>query len=228
MALMTLDQMVAEFGEPDHALRLPEREATAFKGRVPDALIAFWIRHGFGSYRNGYFVICDPRPFDAVIHTMFEGDPEFHPDDITVVAYLGDSSLLYGWHRDGRKVIITAEQSIVLFSLPSSDLDPETGRRHSDERLIGAYLALPDSIDAELYEQACALHGVPAEREIFGFFPALQLGGDPIPENMQHVKAVEHFGFLAQLKPLDLVVQTAPEPGYPIGQNRVLRQIGRQ
>ena len=61
--------------------------------------------------------------------------------------------------------------------------------------------------------------GRPGPGQAFGFFPALAMGGAPNLENLKIVPALEHFLFLAQLQPFQLVDFLAQPP-------RVVREIG--
>lgn len=228
MKLMTVDDLIAEFGEPASARLMPKRDADAFRGRVPDVLIEFWTSHGFGSYKDGYFVICDPRDMQPILRTMFAGDPEYRAEDITGIGYIGDSSMLLAWHVNGRKVIVTMDDSLVLFSTGSGDVDKDTGVPYSQTELIGAYLSEFRNLDTELFDEACGLYGKPAPGEMFGFVPALQLGGTPDAQHMRRVPALEHMAFLAQIMPLRLVEEMPPDADHPIGQNRIVRNIGPQ
>ena len=63
-----------------------------------------------------------------------------------------------------------------------------------------------------------------AEGEVIGYVPARQLGGDD--DNLQRVKALGYFGFLAQLEPYKVMELTPPEPGYPFGKFRFMRHAG--
>jgi len=67
-----------------------------------------------------------------------------------------------------------------------------------------------------------------APGEVYGFFPALQLGGAYTIESLRRVKAPEHFALLAQLAPMNLIELTPPEPPrFPYGRHVIIRPIGR-
>ncbi|ATD09359.1 hypothetical protein PPIS_b0142 [Pseudoalteromonas piscicida] len=60
-------------------------------------------------------------------------------------------------------------------------------------------LDLDDINDLPLFERAVEKLGLLENGEIYGFVPALALGGEPKLENLQKVKATEHLAFLADL-----------------------------
>ncbi|RXE86551.1 glutamyl-tRNA amidotransferase [Pseudoalteromonas sp. A757] len=58
---------------------------------------------------------------------------------------------------------------------------------------------LKDHNEKPLFERAVEKLGPLENGEIYGFVPALALGGEPKLENLQKVKATEHLAFLADL-----------------------------
>ena len=50
-----------------------------------------------------------------------------------------------------------------------------------------------------LFQRAMAKHGPLEEYEMYGFVPALAIGGATKLENLQKVKVIEHLSFLADL-----------------------------
>ena len=56
-----------------------------------------------------------------------------------------------------------------------------------------------DSDENPLFERAMALLGPLEADEMYGFVPALAIGGAPKLENLQKVKVIEHLTFLADL-----------------------------
>ncbi|RXE89640.1 glutamyl-tRNA amidotransferase [Pseudoalteromonas sp. A757] len=58
---------------------------------------------------------------------------------------------------------------------------------------------LIDINEQPLFERTLERLGPLENGEIYGFAPALALGGEPKLENLQKVKATEHLAFLADL-----------------------------
>ena len=61
-----------------------------------------------------------------------------------------------------------------------------------------------------MFTPALAKLGRLKHDEMYGFVPALALGGTSTLANLQKVKAVEHLVLLAQLAPLGVI--TSPPP----------------
>ncbi|WP_229381237.1 DUF1851 domain-containing protein [Shewanella psychropiezotolerans] len=58
---------------------------------------------------------------------------------------------------------------------------------------------MKDLDENPLFERAMALLGPLEADEMYGFVPALAIGGAPKLENLQKVKVIEHLTFLADL-----------------------------
>jgi hypothetical protein len=203
--------------------------AAQFADRVPDRLIRFWIEHGRGSYADGMYWICDPLPFDPVLETIFKGDPEFDPADMTVVAYEAFGTMK-AWHRRRRSVLVHLTLS-QIYNAPEKSWHDADGQPFSEDFSIGASVGIVSSQweqdTLRFLAAAIARHGALAPGEAYGYFPALQLGGVPSVENLRRVKASEHFMLLAQLERFKLTRLTLPKPSaHPYGRSEVVRLIG--
>jgi hypothetical protein len=222
--------MLQELGEPQHASRITAEEAANYAGRVPPALIRFWIEHGRGAYLDGLYWICDPAPFAPVLEMIFAGDPEFSPSDMTVVAYTALGALRV-WHRRRRIMNVDLLYSTVFNPSESSWHDARTGRPFSEDFSVSALVAANKSTfsaeERSFLAAAIARHGALAPGEVYGFTPALQLGGAARVENLERYQAREHFQILAQMDRFKLTRLTPPEPPKnPYGRLEFVRFIG--
>jgi hypothetical protein len=222
--------MVQTLGEPEHASKIGPDEAARYANRVPPALVQFWVEHGRGAYFDGLYWICDPAPFDEVLELIFEGDPEFSASDMTVVAHSAFGALKV-WHRQRRKVNVSLLQSSVFNPPASSWHDAHTGQAFSEAFSVSTFVSTGrwefDHEDRDLLAAAAARYGALEPGEVYGFFPALQLGGSYAVENLKRVKAPEHFAILAQLDRFKLTRLTPPDPpAFPYGHLEFVRFIG--
>jgi hypothetical protein len=165
------EYMVETLGEPQHARRIDAIEAARYGGRVPEALIQFWVDHGRGAYLDGMHWICDPAPFDPLLALIFAGDPEFAPADMTAVAYMAFGTLQV-WHRVRAGVLVGFNLSEVSAASERS-LHDRAGVRFPDDFLIAAQVAVVSSQfepwQRELFADAVARHGALAPEEVYGF-----------------------------------------------------------
>ena len=227
-----LANMIRTLGEPEHASRITAEDGARYADRVPPALIRFWREHGRGAYFDGLYWICDPEPFDAVLDLIFDGDPEFSPSDMTVIGYTAFGNLTV-WHRHRRKVDVSLLGSTVFNPPASSWHDAHTGQPFSEDFSVSNQVVSFRNVfvkeDRDFFAAAAAKHGKLEPGEVYGFFPALQLGGAYRIENLRRVSAAEHFAILAQLESFKLTRLTPPDPpAHPYGRLEPVRLIGKQ
>jgi hypothetical protein len=224
-----------KFGEPDHAHKVSAAEGARYVGRVPGALIRFWVEHGRGSYHDGKFWICDPAPFESVIDDIFHDDVELRPADMTAVGYSAFGRLKL-WHRQRRSVSVDFLFLQVHNPPASSWHNKDTGVPFSEDFSISCFLtdfqyspAQVDTQGADLLPPAIGRHGPLQPGEIYGFVPALHLGGAYDLKNLRRMSAPEHFSVIAQTANFNLTRLTAPEPPHhPYGRTVVVRGIGQR
>jgi hypothetical protein len=82
-----ISEIVNAHGAPKDAISVIDTEAQLYEHRVPSSLIEFWSKFGWGHYRDRYFWVCNPAPFDVVLKRLFYDDPEFVSSDMTLIAY---------------------------------------------------------------------------------------------------------------------------------------------
>jgi hypothetical protein len=222
--------MIQRLGEPKHASRMTTAAAASYADRVPEALIRFWVEHGRGAYLDGMYWICDPAPFDPLLQLIFKDDPEFDPAEMTVVAYTAFGSLKV-WHRRRRKVNVELLFGQVFNPPESSWHDAKTGLPFSENFSVSNFVGILRSEytpeERTFLAAAIAAHGALGVGEVYGFFPALRLGGTYAVKTLRRVNAIEHFMFLARLSRFELVSLAPPQAAAdPYGYTQFVRYIG--
>ena len=235
-------EIIEQFGEPTHAVTISIEEAARYRGRLPNALIDFWQKHGRGSYLNGTFTICNPDDFQQISRTIFQRDVEFASTEISIIGHnlYGSLSCFVSSTDDvkGKELIyVNFSNMTVLNPDRWREIDGSRSSRPPSSTDFGVGIQLHIGITSEdpfVSEDGEDL-GIVARRvigplgpgEIYGFFPALALGGEARVENMRRVGVLEHLTFLSQLGPFTLQDLTPPKPGFPYGETISVRQIGR-
>lgn len=226
--------MLKKHGEPENAKLVSREEAANYKGRLPNALLDFWVNHGRGSYLNGFWWICDPAPFKPVIDAVFADDAEFDPKDMLVVSYNAFGEL-FVWHPVHKRISIDP-LSMTIFCPPAKSFQEANGDWFDDDFIIGGTISMGlrlGSVDDEkgedLFPPALAKLGPLSAGEIYGFAPTLNLGGARRIENVVKVKAVEYLGIMAQFERLIVTRLTPPAPpAFPYGRTERVRTLGPQ
>lgn len=191
----------------------------SYRGKLPDALLTYWRELGWGGYGNGLLWLVNPREYSDVLSTWLHGTELYGRDRYHVFA-CGAFGELYAWgERTGPSLHINSPYSMIFPSDRSARMDE--GR--ADSMLRSWFSSSEkkdfdenDDDDKPLFDRAVNLLGRLHPGEMYGFVPALALGGPCRLDHLQKVKAVEHLMFLAQVQPprvmLD-IVQEARKQG---------------
>jgi hypothetical protein len=142
---MTSDEFLDIFGPPSAAQPVDPLRAQCFAGRVPADLIAFWTRHGIGAYAGGFYHLCTPDRFDALLARLLAHAP-VPPGHLAAVGCTAFGTLDL-WQADPGAAEGAGGRHLTLL-LPYLALDDQTSRRVT--------APVPHDV-AELY----ALAGVP-------------------------------------------------------------------
>lgn len=202
---------------------VPTDNITEFKGKLPEFLLELWHQHGYGSWHNGLYNICNPHDFDGLLSQIFHADKDFSHKDCHVFSYSAFGNL-HAWSEQYGIVDIDLNDAIVSCDDLTSPEEKSAANISMAVHLtlfedkIASFNVFDDD-NKPLFARACKRLGNLEPGECYGFFPALPMGGAPKLENLKRVKALDHFSFLAQLQQFTLIDYLA----HPI---KVVRQIG--
>jgi hypothetical protein len=158
-----------------------------YESRLPGYMINVWQTYGFGSYAEGLFSFSSPEPFETILDTYFGKNHSY-----TVIGHSSFGDLLI-W--DNEKPSILSFNSAVGRGV----------RMASDGNINGFFKYGMD--DDEFYKvHKFSLHkkavkelGQLEEGQVFGFFPALSMGGKEKLENIKVVQIREYLAMLAEI-----------------------------
>lgn len=175
---------------PGNDLRKPTAEKLAqFQGKLPEELLAFWKKYGFGNYGGGLLKIIDPTDYVDTL-TLWLGQQE----DCFPILMTGFGTLFIY-----RKLSETADDICLLDIHYRRSGSFSTGFSDFFEHILPAEPFAEQFLPVDLFQQASVKHGGLAENEIFFFAPALALGG---AESIQYIKkgnAVVHQHLLFEM-----------------------------
>lgn len=195
-----------DFGPAFDKQYVPPSSIERYRGKLPDQLLSYWAEHGWCGYANGLFWTVDPQEYDPVLEAWI-GDTSFMEQDAYHLIARSAFGELYFW---GEKT----GDSLGIFA-PGSYCIPRKSRFVGEKmdfgmRLFFGALSRKANDFADMFTPALAKLGRLKHDEMYGFVPALALGGTSTLANLQKVKAVEHLVLLAQLAPLGVI--TSPPP----------------
>lgn len=196
------EAFIEEFGEPTARIDVPQAAMDLWRGKLPDALLAYWAAEGWCSYADGLFWTVDPSFYERLLADWLRSTPLSKIDRFHVVARTAFGKLYLWGEKTGNSVSILPHAHAV-FCLPG-DLqrtveDPSFELRcffSSKERTSAD---MKDGFNKPLFDRALRKLGPLKSNEIYGFKNALVLGGHTTFENMERVDLLEHVGFLRQL-----------------------------
>ena len=196
-------------------------EVQRLRDILPVPLADFVEIKGYCSFHDGLFTMCNPDELRPIAAQVFAVDPQFNHADCHVVGFSAFGELVCWSDRYRRFTISLPDSSIYSIALTREDFAPKISLERSAARIV------PDRVDADfvdfagepMYERCQAMHGRLEPGECYGFFPALAAVGVGSPfrrvENIQRVKAMEHFAILAQMGDFHLM-KTVPGGVAPV------------
>ena len=189
---------IQQFGPGVGRVEVSESSIARYENRLPEQLITYWKDHGWCAYGDGIFWTVNPEDYDQVL-TQWLATSELNVQDNLHVIARSAFGELYVWgERSGycldiasyigrysrRTSIFAGDKLDFGVRVFFSSMDPE----HND---VG-----------DLFAPAREKLGLLKADEMYGFVPALALGGSIMLESLQKVKTIEHLEFLSQLTPL--------------------------
>lgn len=183
---------------------VPAASIERHRGHLPDQLLQYWQAYGWSGYADGLFWTVNPEEFEPVVDAWLGETPFMEEDAYHLIARGAFGELHFLGERTGQMLRIVAVDGIML---PPSKCSRQ-GLDFNVQIFFGSLSRGSHDIERKggpLFARALKKLGPLASDEMYGFVPALALGGSPSLEHVQKVKAVEHLVMLAQLAPLRML-----------------------
>lgn len=191
-------RFIEKFGEPTDRQEVPASSIERYRGKLPDQLLEYWDEHGWCGYGGGIFWLVNPQEYDGVIASWIEGT-RFENFDVYHLIARGAFGDLYLWgEKTGASLKITGLAS--RYITHASTLPEDMMDKRLRNFLLSTELEYND-YDG-LFKPARKKLGTLRHDEMYGFVPALMLGGPDTLEHLEKVKAVEHLMLLSQIADL--------------------------
>ncbi|WP_426170928.1 GAD-like domain-containing protein [Pseudoduganella sp. R-34] len=180
---------------------VPPSSIARFRGKLPDQLLAYWEEHGWCGYAEGLFWTVDPQEYEPVLEAWIGETPLMERDAYHVIARSAFGELYFWGEQTGNTLTLFAPGSYCFPTEPAfQEHELEFGMR-----VFFGMRKRKDNDFAEMFSPALKKLGQLKHDEMYGFVPALALGGPSELPHLQKVKAVEHLVLLAQLAPLEVM-----------------------
>ncbi|NJM83036.1 MAG: DUF1851 domain-containing protein [Tabrizicola sp.] len=204
---------------------------------VSETYSQFIAQYGYCMMFDGRFQFCPIERFRPLAALIFKADPDFSHNDCHIVGFSAFGSLIYAWSEKHDFVKIdllkyriecnTLAPDVLDMSIFEDDDPPRPQNRESLTRLILPFeendCDIRDYDDNLMYAQCAKACGALEYGQVYGFFPSLGFVGYKTKfrsvENINRVKALEHFAMIAQMQDFHLV-------RYNMGRDEIVRPIG--
>jgi hypothetical protein len=163
------------------------KEIQQFSNTLPDFLLKVWQVHGFGSYASGFFFISSPNYFNSILDIYFGKDHTY-----TVFCRTSFGDLLIWNHAEPQIISLDAASGRGIVMSDDGDINSFFEFTMDNNKFYDAHRY-------GLHLKAIKKFGQLQEDQVFGFFPALSLGGEEKLENIKVVQLREYLAMLAEI-----------------------------
>lgn len=188
------------FGPPISSEPVSEELISKFKGKLPNKLLEYWAAFGFSGWGNGLFWLVNPDEYQDVLDVWLDNIETPPHEEYFVIARSAFGDLEIWGTLHGRCFTISTTMNQIFPSM-------EEMKKGEDNFLIQMffatqnqkYLDLKDFKNKPLFARAVKKYGELTKNEMFGFEPALVLGGEVKLENVRKLPVISHLQLLASL-----------------------------
>ena len=192
----------SNFGPAIQSIKPTDKELNFFEDKLPARLLEYWQEYGFCGWGEGIFWTVNPTDYDDILAKWLSNTPFVDQDKYYVIGRNAFGNLRVWGERSGYSLEISSAYGMLF---PTDNT--EKMNIHGPDKIMDLFFAssrkesmnMKDLDEKPLFERAMALLGPLEADEMYGFVPALAIGGAPKLENLQKVKVIEHLTFLADL-----------------------------
>ncbi|NWL79547.1 GAD-like domain protein [Pseudomonas taiwanensis] len=188
---------IDSFGEATHRTPVPESILKQWDNVLPPVLLDYWKDEGWAGYANGLLWTVNPDDFEHIKDAWLQGTSLESFDKFHVIARSAFGNLYLCGERTGRCVSIICIHNEILAL--KNRLKPKTltAQNVTIQSLFGS--SEPNDFDysdihgRQLFDRAVKKYGPLEPDEMYGFEPALVLGGSSVLENLHRLKLDPHL-----------------------------------
>ena len=198
-------EFLEEFSPQLNLVKPSLSELKIYQSELPDAILNFWAEAGWSGYANGIMWSSDPQEFKPILDAWLGSVKLFKEDTYNVIARSAFGKIFLWGRNTGNSIIIDPLASSIITVEPR--LDPEK----ADAAIVSFFLSkdkedfdFDDCKEKPLFARALKKLGPLSVDEMYGFEPALSIGGVPKLENLAKVKMIEHLYILSQFGQIEI------------------------
>ena len=173
-----------------------------FRRKLPDQLLSYWQQYGWCGWGQGLFWLVDPDEYEPALEAWIGDTPLMEQDAYYVIGRSAFGELFLWGEKSGPGLSIKSSWGM-MFPRDNTERMAQGGANMLAKVFVVGQrkqnLDQKDHLDKPLFDRAVKTLGPLAPDEMYGFEPALAVGGKADLKNLRKVKAVEHLVMLAQL-----------------------------
>lgn len=190
-----------DFGPVINRRDVPPEVVRMFQGRLPAQLLSYWEEHGWCGYADGLFWTVNPQDYEPALSAWIGDTPFMEVDAYHIVARSAFGELYLWGEKTGHTLTLFAPGA---FCCPRKSVFINERLDFGVRVFFGGLTREENDFDG-MFAPALKSLGPLQHDEMYGFIPALALGGSATLAHLKKVKAVEHLVLLAQLAPLQVL-----------------------
>ena len=197
------EAFIAEAGEAKSRRKVSQEQISKYRNILPNALLQHWQEEGWCCYANGLFWTVNPDEYKHLLDMWLTGTDINELDNYHVIARSGFGAL-YAWgEKYNQKIIISCPTgSIVALKtkLQKPNKDPDMAIRSFFSMFDKEKFDIEDGAGNFIFEQALKKLGPLEDHELYGFVPALFVGGEASIDHVVKCDLDVHLTVLRQLR----------------------------
>lgn len=196
------ERFVRKMGEATYHEQVPGETLERYRGVLPDKLLEYWQDEGWCGYGHGRLWFVNPDAYADIVRMWLEGTVFEQIDRYHAILRTGFGKLfLWGETKNQPFMINCPEHAIIAEEsrLRRRDDDADFALRVFIGSKKERQTDCKDDNGEPLFERARDTLGELGPDEVYGFEPALVMGGEARLENLQRMKAHQHLMILRQL-----------------------------
>lgn len=198
-----MDKVFARFLEKNGPViasrEVPPSSIDRYKEKLPGLLLSYWIEHGWCGVGEGILWFVNPQEYEGVVASWIENTALEALDTFHLVARSAFGDLYLFGEKTGFSLAIDAPVS--RYSITEQNISPSNTDREVQNFLLTFEKDYNDFDD--LFAPSKKKLGTLRDDEMYGFVPALSLGGRADLQYIEKVKTVEHLTLLSQITELE-------------------------
>jgi hypothetical protein len=202
----------AGFGPGIAKKDVPATTFERYRGKLPDKLLEYWEQHGWCGFGNGLLWTVDPDEWKDELEAWIGDTPFMERDSFYVIARSAFGELILWGTKTGQSLKIVPAYGGIF---PAFD-DEKFQRRGADKALqlffssnTRANYDLKDADGQPLFDRAVSKLGRLGHDTLYGFVPALPLGGGLKLENLRKLDAHVYLDMLSQVAERQVMADVA-------------------